>query len=61
MENNNVYFEWIKNKSKKILDKLAEKGYNVYNISGYATECMGRPRYDKVYTEYRVKKWSEGL
>ncbi len=61
LEDQRAYFEWIDAKSKKMLDKLAEKGYNTYNISGYATECMGIPRYDEVYTEYRVKKWSEGL
>ena len=60
IEDQRAYFKWIDAKSKKMLDKLAEKGYNIYDISGYATECMGR-MYDEVYTEYRVKKWSEGL
>ncbi len=48
------YLPYIKEKSKKALDKLEEKGYNIYEISKYATAKYVDDMFDEVYTEYRV-------
>lgn len=50
------YLYWIRHKSKKKIDKLIEKGYNVNKISDYANNEYAKGKYDEVYTEYRVKK-----
>ena len=54
-----IQVKWIIADSKKEVDKLLKSGYNIRNISNYASECINRERYDEVYTEFRVKKWSE--
>lgn len=49
------YLPFIYEKSKKALDKLKEKGYNIEEISDYALRCIMDGSLDEVYTEYRVK------
>ena len=50
------YLYWIRLKSKKKIDKLINKGYNINRISGYASDNFEEGKYDETYTEYRVKK-----
>lgn len=50
------YLYWIRHKSKKKIDKLINKGYNINRISGYASDNFEEGKYDETYTEYRVKK-----
>ena len=50
------YLYWIRHKSKKKIDKLMNKGYNINKISNYANIKNKEGKYDEVYTEYRVKK-----
>lgn len=50
------YLYWIRHKSKKKIDKLINKGYNVNEISNYASDNFEEGKYDEVYTEYRVKQ-----
>ena len=49
------YFDVLRERHKKILEKLTENGYNLKEISNYATKSIVEKRYDEVYTEYRVK------
>ena len=39
---------------KKKLDKLEKKGYNISNISRYATKKNAVGEFDEMLTEYRV-------
>lgn len=66
--NNDVdsYIDWIRAKSKDIIEKLIEDGYNIKEISPYALLCYTTPekrtgqfRFDEVYTEYRTKHFLE--
>ncbi len=50
------YLYWIRHKSKKKIDKLINKGYNVNKIGKYASVKLQKKEYDETYTEYRVKK-----
>ena len=50
------YLYWIRHKSKKQIDKLINKGYNINEISNYANNEYAKGKYDEMYTEYRVKK-----
>mgnify|MGYP001502971933 FL=1 len=50
------YLYWIRHKSKKKIDKLINKGYNINKISNYANNEYAKGKYDEMYTEYRVKK-----
>lgn len=50
------YLNWIRHKSKKKIDNLIKKGYNVNEISKYASDNNDEGKYDEVYTEYRVKQ-----
>lgn len=50
------YLYWIRHKSKKKIDKLINKGYNINEISNYASDNFEEGKYDEVYTEYRVKQ-----
>ena len=50
------YLYWIRHKSKKKIDKLINKGYNINEISNYANNEFAKGKYDEMYTEYRVKK-----
>ena len=66
--NNDVdsYIDWIRAKSKDIIEKLIEDDYNIKEISPYALLCYTTPekrtgqfRFDEVYTEYRTKHFLE--
>ena len=50
------YLYWIRHKSRKKIDKLINKGYNINKISNYANNEYAKGKYDEMYTEYRVKK-----
>ena len=50
------YLYWIRHKSKRKIDKLINKGYNINEISNYASDNFEEGKYDEVYTEYRVKQ-----
>jgi len=54
------YLSWLRKKSKAVLDKLEKKGYDIDNISVYASEKYNEYQYDETYTEYRVKDKLEG-
>ena len=54
------YLPYLLTKCKKKLDKLQDNGYNIYDISGYATRSFVTGQYDEVYTEYRVKEMLKG-
>ena len=54
------YLPYLRAKCKKKLDKLQESGYNIYDISGYATRSFVTGQYDEVYTEYRVREMLKG-
>lgn len=54
------YLPYLRVKCKKKLDKLQDNGYNIYDISGYATRSFVTGQYDEVYTEYRVKEMLKG-
>lgn len=54
------YLPYLRAKCKKKLDKLQDNGYNIYDISGYATRSFITGQYDEVYTEYRVKEMLKG-
>jgi hypothetical protein len=47
------YLDFSNDKSKKSLDKLAEKGYNIFT-SKYAVDSYNQKRYYETYTEWRV-------
>ena len=53
------YIRWIRKKSKDIIEKLAQEGYNIYDISKYAMKELQKaePAYDEAYTEYRTKQY----
>jgi hypothetical protein len=53
---NNKYVKLNRKSSKKIIEKLVEKGYDVGSISEYAKETLRNGKYEEVYTEYRVKQ-----
>lgn len=53
------YINRIVADSKKELENISKGGYTINSISEYVSKCMNKYRYDEVYTEYRVKKWSE--
>lgn len=50
------YLHYLDDKSKKNIDKLYLKGYNVSSISKYARAKLIMQEYDEVYTEYRTLK-----
>ena len=54
-QNYSEYIDFINKEAKKKLDKLAKKGYNVNEISSYASDMLEREKYYEAYTEYRVK------
>ena len=54
IENYKDYVNFINKKSKKSLDKLQKKGYNIIEISKYASEQYNYQKYYETYTEYRV-------
>ena len=54
IDSQSEYMRWINNRSKKDVEKLIERGYNISNISEYAKNMKEFHKYDEVYTEYRV-------
>lgn len=50
------YLKWIIQESKKQLDELEKSGYDIYNISEYASDSYLSKRFDETYTEYRTNK-----
>lgn len=53
--NQKEYLSEIRKKSKEKLDKLEKRGYNIRDISKYASNNYDMGMYDETYTEYRVK------
>lgn len=58
------YKLWIQEKGCEIVYKLTLKGYNIYDVSPYATTMLkkidpltGLPFFDEFYTEYRTKEY----
>lgn len=54
-----AYIDWIRAKSKDALEKLAHEGYNIYEISDYASKMLQKSnlKFDETYTEYRTKQY----
>lgn len=50
------YLNWIRRRSKKNIDNLIKRGYNVNEISNYASSELKKGKYDETYTEYRVRE-----
>ena len=59
IKNQREYLKWIREKSKIEVEKLEKQGYNINEISKYASQSLMEEEYDEVITEYRVKEWSE--
>jgi len=59
---NDDYFAGLQVRSKREVDKLESRGYNVKEVSPYAKSSLSKEKinYDEAYTEYRVKKLLEG-
>lgn len=55
------YLPYLREKCRKKLDKLQDNGYNISNISEYATRMYLKGCYDETYTEYRVVKLLKGV
>ncbi|MEE0858993.1 MAG: hypothetical protein U0M12_05960 [Acutalibacteraceae bacterium] len=55
-ENYNHFENFVQNNAKKQLDKLRKSGYDVFDISDYATSSIKGGKFDEAYTEYRVRK-----
>ena len=55
INNQAEYINAIRLESKKKLDKLIEEGYNINNISEYASKKYMQGAYDETWTEYRVQ------
>ena len=50
----NNYMIKLRKKSKKIIEKLIKKGYDVATITDYATQTYMEKKYEEVYTEWRA-------
>lgn len=50
------YITWLREWCRKKLDKLWKSGYNIREISTYATDKLMDGHFDETYTEYRVKQ-----
>lgn len=50
------YNKFVNDRCKKSLDKITQKGYNINDISEYATEKYYYADYSETYTEYRTKR-----
>lgn len=50
------YLVWLRKKCRKRLEELSKSGYNIYEISKYASDKLKEGKFDEVYTEYRVKQ-----
>lgn len=54
------YLPYLRSKCKKKLDILQKNGYNINEISRYASNSIAYGNYDEAYTEYRVKDLLKG-
>lgn len=54
------YLPYLRNECKKKLDNMKNNGYNINEISRYASNSIAYGNYDEAYTEYRVKKLLKG-
>ena len=54
--NQKEYLSELREKCKRKLDKLQAQGYNIYEISEYATNAYDREMFDETWTEYMVQK-----
>jgi SPP1 gp7 family putative phage head morphogenesis protein len=52
--NQQEYLGYIREQSKIKLDKLEKEGYNIFEISNYASEKYAIGEFDETLTEYRV-------
>ena len=59
IENQNEYLKYLRAKCKKKLDRLQKQGYNISQISKYASDKYVREAYDETMTEYRVLRFLE--
>lgn len=61
-EDSSRYIAWANEKGRNAVEKLAQKGYNIYDISDYASKMLQYEtlRFDEVYTEYRTKQYLKG-
>lgn len=61
-EEADTYITWIREKSRVSIEKMVQKGYNIYDISKYATNQLDskNPFWDEVFTEYRTKVHLDG-
>ncbi len=50
------YERYVQEKAKKALDKLVESGYNIFEISEYASDAYDEGLYDETFAEYRTAK-----
>jgi SPP1 gp7 family putative phage head morphogenesis protein len=55
LANQKEYLSVLRRKCKVKLDKLEKQGYNIHDISEYASENYKRGKYDETYAEYQVK------
>lgn len=56
LDNQKQYLSNLRKKSKKHLDKLEKQGYDIFDISEYATETYLHEKYDETWTEYRTQR-----
>lgn len=49
------YEEWVNRKSKKTLDKVVKRGYNISDLSEYGRECFDIEDFAEAHTEYRTQ------
>ena len=56
------YNKYVESKCKKGIDKLIKNGYNILEISNYATENLMNNKFTEPFTEFRTKRLlEEGL
>lgn len=60
VENYDDYVKFINNKAKNRLDKLTDKGYNIF-VSNYAKREYRKHKFYETYTEYRVNELLRGV
>lgn len=54
------YLPYLNQRCRLSLDKLEKKGYNIYEISKYASDSYDLGKYDETYTEYLVSRILKG-
>ncbi len=55
-----AYIAWIRNKGEQVIEQLIKKGYNIDDVSKYASKALDNGYYDEFYTEYRVLNYMQG-